>query len=438
MNYNEIPRFATAFAQWAAVLGGANCLGFRYKEKSKTIGIAAVFLLLQTLFLEGTKDVPLFLWAPCMAFSIFMMYLFLRLESGGRRITVVYCTSLAFLTAEFTASTAWLFNVYMMANQVGTVWLGIILFFLASGALTILLAKGEKVFLTEEYMHQMTARELCGILSLVLTVFILSNISFEVSAAGTVGQSLRHLIFLLRPIVDFCGLAVAYAYQSRISEYMAAKERDAMQMVLRSQYDQYRYYQNTMEMVHIKYHDLKHQITGLRAETDNEKRKEWLDRLEEELEENHLVDHTGNQVLDTILGAKVFQAQRIHARLTCVADGKLLGFMHVTDICTIFGNALDNALEAVAMIEDQEKRMIQVFLTRQKQFISIVVSNYCGEHGPKQSEQGTYLTTKSDKKNHGYGLKSIRYTVEKYEGSMTIRQPNDWFELHVLIPIPNA
>jgi sensor histidine kinase regulating citrate/malate metabolism len=219
---------------------------------------------------------------------------------------------------------------------------------------------------------------------------------------------------------------------------MAAKERDAMQMVLRSQYDQYRYYQNTMEMVHIKYHDLKHQITGLRAETDNEKRKEWLDRLEEELEENHLVDHTGNQVLDTILGAKVFQAQRIHARLTCVADGKLLGFMHVTDICTIFGNALDNALEAVAMIEDQEKRMIQVFLTRQKQFISIVVSNYCGEHGPKQSEQGTYLTTKSDKKNHGYGLKSIRYTVEKYEGSMTIRQPNDWFELHVLIPIPNA
>jgi sensor histidine kinase regulating citrate/malate metabolism len=259
-----------------------------------------------------------------------------------------------------------------------------------------------------------------------------------VSAAGAVGQSLRHLIFLLRPIVDFCGLAVAYAYQSRISEYMAAKERDAMQMVLRSQYDQYRYYQNTMEMVHIKYHDLKHQITGLRAETDNEKRKEWLDRLEEELEENHLVDHTGNQVLDTILGAKVFQAQRIHARLTCVADGKLLGFMHVTDICTIFGNALDNALEAVAMIEDQEKRMIQVFLTRQKQFISIVVSNYCGEHGPKQSEQGTYLTTKSDKKNHGYGLKSIRYTVEKYEGSMTIRQPNDWFELHVLIPIPNA
>ena len=436
MNYNEIPRFATAFAQWAAVVGWLHCLGFRKGNKIRSVGWAAAFLIIQTVFLEATQNVPLIFWAPCMAFSIFLMYLFLTLESESNTITVVYSTSLAFLTAEFTASTAWLINVYMMAEKVGELWLGIVLFLVVSSALTVVLVKGEKSFLTEDYMQQITLRETFGILFLVLTAFVLSNISFEVSNAGTVGQSLRQLIFLLRPLVDFCGLAVVYAYQSRISEYMAAKERDAMQTVLRSQYDQYRYYQNTMEMVHIKYHDLKHQITGLRAETDNEKRKEWLDQLEEELEENHLVDHTGNQVLDTILGAKIFQAQRIHARLTCVADGKLLGFLHVTDICTIFGNALDNALEAVALIEDQEKRMVQVSVTKQKQFVSIIVSNYCGDQRPQIAKNGLFVTTKSDRKNHGYGLKSIRYTAEKYEGSMTVQQPKDWFELHVLLPLP--
>ena len=44
-------------------------------------------------------------------------------------------------------------------------------------------------------------------------------------------------------------------------------------------------------------------------------------------------------------------------------------------------------------------------------------------------------TTKGDKTRHGYGLKSVRYIVEKYDGSMTIRTENNWFVVRVLIPI---
>ena len=43
-------------------------------------------------------------------------------------------------------------------------------------------------------------------------------------------------------------------------------------------------------------------------------------------------------------------------------------------------------------------------------------------------------TSKQDTENHGYGLKSIRQTVEKYQGSMSIQVKNRWFELRILIP----
>ena len=49
-----------------------------------------------------------------------------------------------------------------------------------------------------------------------------------------------------------------------------------MQNTLKAQYEQYRNYLESVEMIQIKCHDLKHQIAGLRTETDAEKRKEWL------------------------------------------------------------------------------------------------------------------------------------------------------------------
>ena len=190
-----------------------------------------------------------------------------------------------------------------------------------------------------------------------------------------------------------------------------------------------------MEMIHIKYHDLKHQITGLRAISDANEREEWINKLESELEENQLPHETGNKVLDTILGAKLFSAKQVKARLTIVADGSILSFMHVTDICTIFGNALDNAIECVAKIEEEEKRLIHLTVAKKKGFAAIDVSNYLEEEIDLSAQEGLPKTKKADKTNHGYGLKSIKYTVDKYDGTMSIDTKDGWFELHIWIPL---
>ena len=106
--------------------------------------------------------------------------------------------------------------------------------------------------------------------------------------------------------------------------------------------------------------------------------------------------------------------------------------MHVADICTIFGNALDNAIESVSLIEDPEKRLIHIAISHKKNFVLIQISNYC--ENTITMKNGYPVTTKADKGNHGFGLKSIRYTVEKYHGSLNFALNDNWFELKMLIP----
>ena len=106
--------------------------------------------------------------------------------------------------------------------------------------------------------------------------------------------------------------------------------------------------------------------------------------------------------------------------------------MDVMDLSALFGNALDNAIEGVSVLPDTGQRLIHLAVTRQKGFVSIRLENRCRES--LYVDKGLPRTTKRDKGLHGYGLKSIQATVEKYGGSVTVHAENGWFELRILIP----
>ena len=110
--------------------------------------------------------------------------------------------------------------------------------------------------------------------------------------------------------------------------------------------------------------------------------------------------------------------------------------MDVMDICSIFGNALDNAIESVEKLEDVNRRLIRVAVFAQDNFLMIRVENYF--ETPVKLKNGEFATTKANKLYHGYGIKSIRYTADKYGGSVSITTEDRWFHLRVLIPIDNS
>ena len=144
---------------------------------------------------------------------------------------------------------------------------------------------------------------------------------------------------------------------------------------------------------------------------------------------------TGNHVLDVVLTTKSLYCSQHHITFNCMADGKLLQFIHVKDICSIFGNALDNAIESVMQIEDEQKHLIILNVTQKKQFLLIECENFTNN---RPVPSGTFPpTSKTDKRNHGYGLKSIKAAAEKYGGSVSVSSENQWFTLKILIPLPH-
>lgn len=433
--YSDIPRLYTAVAQWMACVVYISLFPKRWSIRITSV-ICIVALVLQAGLLVMTENVVIYLWVPVMLLAVSFMFGIIFLCMNGTVILAGYSCAKAFLAAEFAASLEWQIACFIY-ERIGEapIALRVGLLFGIYGIVYIGLYRIEKKMQFYKYCQHLSFRDFISAGSISVFAFLFGNMSFVITNSPFSASALSDVSHI-RTLGDFCGLVLLYAFQTKICEYIIEKELSAIQFMYKKQYDQYRYYQSSMEMIHIKYHDLKHQITGLRGEKDEAKREEWLDQLERELDENRLIDQTGNSVLDTMLGAKIFQARKNHIRITCVADGKLLNFMHVTDICTIFGNALDNAIESVITLEDQEKRMIHVTLSKQKNFILINIANYFT--GKLKLEKGELpKTSKTNKENHGYGLKSIQKTVEKYGGSMSMQEKNNWFELRILIPDRN-
>ena len=427
--YPDIPRIYTAIAEWLACM--TYCLVLKRKMKDLEFTVTAVLaLIIQSVFLVLTRALPIFFWIPCMLAAVLLMYLFMYLVCDDTKNVIGYYCARAFLLAELAASLEWQLACFARGINPSKVLQGVIL--VSVYVLVFLWAHHMERSITRGiFQLEINFRELVAAILIAAASFAFSNLSFIMSntpfSAGVTSD-----VFYIRTLVDIAGIMILYVYQSRICELLAEKELRNIHSMLKAQYDKYRNYQDTFDMINMKYHDLKHQIAGLRADMSDEQRQAWLDSMEQELESYSPELETGNSVLDTLISGKMMSCRAKNIKVTCVADGNVLDFMHVADICTIFGNALDNAIESVTLIEDPEKRLIHIAVTPRKNFVLIQINNYT--ENQIRLKNGYPVTTKANKENHGFGLKSIRYTVEKYHGTITFGQNKNWFELKILIP----
>ena len=228
-------------------------------------------------------------------------------------------------------------------------------------------------------------------------------------------------------------MAVLYAYHIQVKEMQLRLEKDALRNIMEMQYKNYQLSRESIDVVNQKYHDLKHQINLLRSQADAGKTKDYLDKMEHEIKVYETQNKTGNRILDAVLTNKSMVCQKREIELKVIMEGQSLSFMDDMDISALFGNMLDNAIESASRQKEKEKRLIWLYVSREKQFVRIRTENYCDEK--IRFRNGMPVTTKKDKRLHGYGMKSICATVEKYGGSTVARQRDNWFELKILIPV---
>lgn len=427
----DIPRINTAIAEWLACMLFIMPLAKRF-SKYKTAAIMAAAFVIQSVFLTATADVSIYLWIPCMVVAVLLMIGFI---DGCCEVSItdaVYFGMIAFVVAEFMASVEWQIVCYFWREKM-PVWYiqAIVMIIIYALVVVILYALIHKHLPTDAKMNISVREYLSGLL-IAIAVFAVSNMSF-LTTNTPFSSRFSFEIGNIRTLVDIGGIAVLYAHLTQCCELRIRKELEAVQNVLQNQYVQYKQSRESIELINYKYHDLKHQIAFLRQESDPEKRNEFLNRMEDEIKQYEAQNKTGNKVLDTVLTTKSLYCAKHDITFTCVADGTLLSFMDVMDICSIFGNALDNAIECEMKIADKEKRLIHVTVTKQKNFLLLRFENYCEEK--LQYKEGKLITTKKEKEFHGYGIKSIRYTVDKYDGAVSIDTDNNWFDMKILIPV---
>lgn len=429
--FPEIPRLYTALAEWLA------CIVYISILKRKLNGwLLGAFLggalIVQSIFLLVTRDLPIVFWIPSMIIAIGMMFLLIYLSCDITVTEAGYFTVKAFVAAELVASLQWQVQYYLWYDVNSNMLLEILLLIIMYGGVFVLIWLLEKRHMPNNKRLNVRQRELWATVVIGVAVFVISNLSFVTSRTPFSGQYAQEILNI-RTLVDLGGFAILFAYHIQINEIRIKHELEAVQNTLNNQYVQYQQSKESVEIINYKYHDLKNQIIALRAEEDPEKRNGFLTKMEEDIQLFAAQYKTGNHVLDTLLASKNMSCIKDGITLTCVAEGTLLNKMDVMDICTIFGNALDNAIEYEKKIEKEEQRLIHVSVFAQKSFFMIRVENYFD--GDLELEEDLPLTTKKDKDYHGYGLKSIRYTAQKYDGVVKVDQKNNWFELKILIPI---
>ena len=205
-------------------------------------------------------------------------------------------------------------------------------------------------------------------------------------------------------------------------------ELDIIRRLRTKEHEQYMISKENIDLINLKCHDLKHQLTRLGAQgrLDENVRSE----IEHAVEIYDSVIKTGNDALDVILTEKGLLCNKNGIKLACMADGTALDFMSSSDLYSLFGNALDNAIEAVKKVEDRNKHTISFVVRKKHDFVSVNINNYYAND--VTVVDGLPVTTKEDRRFHGYGLKSIRLIVEKYDGDLSFLTVDGVFYLNIL------
>ncbi|MCD7820322.1 MAG: ATP-binding protein [Lachnospiraceae bacterium] len=232
------------------------------------------------------------------------------------------------------------------------------------------------------------------------------------------------------------GLLLLIGNVNMISSQRHSFELQQMEQMLAAQHAQFNQSREIEERINHTYHDLKNTLLYLQADTDQEEIRRRLKEMMRQILPYESELQTGNQAVDVIMNQKLSDCLEHGIRCVPYLDGTLLDFMDPLDICTIFGNAMDNAIEACLQIPKEEERQIQIKAVKRMQMLCLCFSNSCLE-APKERD-GQLLSTKKDSGVHGFGIRSMRRTAEKYDGTLSCKMNNDQFMLDILIPIPEV
>lgn len=179
-------------------------------------------------------------------------------------------------------------------------------------------------------------------------------------------------------------------------------------------------------------HDIRRHIVTMKTLIDDKRYSEindYIKEMDDAIKSEQMVSNTGNLVLDSVINFEI-NSSGIGSSLIVFTATNIPNEMNIKDydLTVVISNVVSNALLAVKKISGGK---VEINLQYTKGMFFIRINNdFDGRIFLKDDE---IITTKQDTENHGYGLKNVKATVDKYDGELKIEYDNKIFRLETMM-----
>lgn len=227
----------------------------------------------------------------------------------------------------------------------------------------------------------------------------------------------------------FCITMLAFFYYIWDDSRKLAAERSAVQ-AKQGRIEQLQVFNELITDVNIRIHDLKHQVMALSEEGGPS--PEAVAHLADTISGYDSFVWTGNDMLDMLLTEKNMRCRANRIQAVFSVDGEQLAGFTTEELASLFGNAIDNAIEYLLNIPEK-LRFLTVSCAASNEMVRLTFRNYCDET-ILFDKSGLPQTTKGRASEHGFGTKSIRRVVEQHKGVVSFRCADGVFTVGIIFP----
>lgn len=260
---------------------------------------------------------------------------------------------------------------------------------------------------------------------IVVSIYVNSYIAYH----NSVSTIIRILDFVLSCIISFLVILLDYAF---VIEKKQQQENERLQNLLKEEKKDYEASKDSLDILNIKLHDIKHLLQTLSTSTS----KDTIKDIKESLTQFEQKIKTGNEAIDVIINKKEQECHEKKITFTCFLDARGLEEISPYELYTLFDNAMNNAIQA-SMNCQEDKRIISIHSKRKEGAIEIAFTNYFSLQDGIRLKDGL-PKTKGDKNYHGFGIRSMQMLCSKYHGDLSCEIVEDIFNLYITLPIKKA
>lgn len=266
-------------------------------------------------------------------------------------------------------------------------------------------------------------------LTSVVTIFLIFRFSYDVEKTNMYNLSVLCCFGLF-----FSTIFALYLYEHTTKQAEKIQEQEQYEHHLRTQLKHFDDILITQKQIKKFKHDFENFKIGLSAyleRNDIAGAKAYLRNLQEKISLEKSVVETGNTALDSILSTKIAIAESkgiIVKKKIQIPENISI---EPIDMCVIFGNVLDNAIEACERVENGHKLII-INIICKDEVLLCKISNTA-----QFIDNNNLETSKEDKNNHGFGLENIKTTLAKYNSNLIIEKFKNKFILKFVIFLKN-